>query len=233
LIGTTDLRTTARVVLTYGAGVEHLALWPAERVIRSHRYVPDASLVWLPQPRRTGRRALRAVLLVLLGLAGVAVVLGAPVLREYPATLSQPDSVAGMPRLTDATHRALVDGMRTRIAASVPLRSVVTAFYAPDADPAREVLVVAGTRLVLDPGTQLDDAFRDLVLAGHPVVDVTPVDPGFLGGVARCAAAQTGAMAICGWVDHGSAGLVIGYGRGVPATADLLRAIRPEILHRH
>jgi hypothetical protein len=185
--------------------------------------------MWVPERRRHGRRIVLAVLLVVAGLAVGGFLVATPVLREYPATLSTPPSVDGMPMLTDPTHRDLAARLRTQIAQSVPVDDVTAAFYAPDVDPSRGVLVVAGTHLLFRLSTQLDAAYR-----GLSVTRSASVDPGFMGGVAGCGLADPAgaSMAICVWVDHGSIGVVVGYGRGIPETADLMRAIRPEILHR-
>jgi hypothetical protein len=183
----------------------------------------------VPQRRRRGRRIALATLLVLAALAATGFVLGQPVLREYPATLTTPTSVDGMPMLTDPAHRDLAARLRTRIAQSVPVDDVTAAFYASDVDPSRGVLVVAGTHLLFRLGSQLDAAYRGLA-----VRQSTSIDPGFMGGVAGCGLADPAgaAMAVCVWVDHGSVGVVVAYGRGIAEAANLMRAIRPEILHR-
>jgi hypothetical protein len=55
-----------------------------------------------------------------------------------------------------------------------------------------------------------------------------------MGGVARCGSASIGSqpLALCVWGDHGSLGVVLGFGRSIAETADLLRTARPLVLHR-
>ncbi len=198
----------------------------------SHR-IADRAPVTLPSPAHPGRRALVVVLVVLLGLAVAGLVLVAPILREYPATLSHPDAVAGMAKLTDTAHVRAAGGMRARIAAGVPLDDLSVDFYAADVDPGRPVLVAAGTHLILNPGGQLDAAFRTLATAQYPLTNSARVYPGFLGGAARCGTVGTVGVTACAWADHGSVGFVYAYGRDVEDTAALMREVRAELVHRY
>jgi hypothetical protein len=100
-------------------------------------------------------------------------------------------------------------------------------FYAADSDPGRPVLVAAATHLILNPGSQLDAGLRAI-----QVGTVVRVDPGFLGGTTECGHTRDGLL-VCAWADHGSIGLVAGYGRDVDDTAALMREVRAEILHRY
>jgi hypothetical protein len=187
--------------------------------------------VLYPQPRRGVRRTVLGILVTLLALAATGFVLAQPILREYPARLTRPASVAGMPMLTDAYHKGLAEHVRARIAARVPDADLTAAYYASDSNPAKPVLVVAGTALSLRPGWDVDHAFEanpQLRLTG-----LTRVDPGFLGGAARCGQAPDGSLSLCAWADHGSVGIVVGYGRAILDTASLMRDIRPEIVYRY
>jgi len=204
------------------------------------RYAPpithraaDRAPVILPAPARSGRRALVAVLVVLLGLPLAGLVLAAPILREYPATLSHPDAAAGMTRLTDPAHVQAADRIRAHIAAGVRLDDLTVDVYAADTDPGRPVLVAAGTHLFLNPGGQLDAAFRTFATTQYPVTDSARVYPGFLGGAARCGTDVALAMTVCAWADHGSVGFVYAYDRDVEDTADLMREMRAELVHRY
>ena len=99
----------------------------------------------------------------------------------------------------------------------------------------RALLVFAGTRFILDPGSAVGGVFAGFgPRSGLVVTGVTSVPAGALGGVARCGSARVGAqpLALCVWGDHGSLGVVLGFGRTVPETADLLRTVRPLVLHR-
>jgi len=212
--------------------------WASERYHQLPAHRPRLTVVpYLPaQPaRHTGRTVALVLIAVLLALGVAGFVAAQPILREYPARVGTPDSVAGMPMLTDAHHQQLAGQVRDQLNGSVPLARPMAAFYAPDDDRTRVVLGVAGTQLLLNPGGQLNDVFRGFSDRGIAVTAVTPVDPGPMGGSTRCGQAQVAGvpMAICAWADHGSMGIVVGYRRGVPESAELMRTIRTEVVHRN
>jgi hypothetical protein len=70
--------------------------------------------------------------------------------------------------------------------------------------------------------------------SGLTVTDVTPTGPGTMGGAAKCGRARASNLPVapCVWGDHGSVGVVVGFSRTTPDTADLLRTIRPLVVHR-
>jgi hypothetical protein len=204
--------------------------WAAERYVPpvSHR-APAAMPVLYAEHRQTVRRVGLGVLVAALALLAVGFVLGQPILREYPAHLNRPTAVAGMAMLTDPYHTALATKLHDKLATVAGVDETSAAFYASDADPTRPVLVLAGTAFDLFPGRDIDRAFTAL---DGKLVGVTAVDPGFMGGTAKCAQTPDGAQSVCVWGDHGSTGIVFGYGRDVLDTASLMRDIRAEILFR-
>ena len=158
-----------------------------------------------------------------------------PILAEYPATLSTPDSVAGMPRLIDERFQEVSDQMTASLRAQAGADRSMAAFYAPDGLPSRAVLVFVGTRLLLDPASAVGEVLAGFgSRSGLVVAGVTSVSPGAMGGVARCGSAAIGSqpLALCAWGDHGSLGVVLGFERSITETADLLRTARPLVLHR-
>lgn len=203
--------------------------WAAERYAPpvSHR-APAAMPVLYAEHRHTVRRTVLGVLLAALALLATGFVLGQPILREYPAHLNRPTAVAGMPMLTDTYHAGLATRIRDTLVSTTGINTTA-AFYAPDTDPGRPVLVVAGTAFDLFPGQDLDRAFRSL---DGKLVGATAVDPGYMGGTARCAQTADGTRSACVWADHGSVGIVFGYGRDITDTASLMRDIRAEIVVR-
>ncbi len=212
---------------------------PVEDPWALDRYAPAVSRqptrpagVILVEPLHTGRRTAIAVLAVLVVLAVAGFLLAQPVLREYPATLTRPDTVAGMNRLTDADHWQRAEHVRTALSAAVPLDDVTVGFYAADTDPSGTVLVAAGTHLMLTTGGPLDAALGSLAGDGLRVGGTVRVNPGFLGGTTECGQARDGAI-VCAWADHGSLGIVAAYDRDLDATAALMREVRAEILHRY
>jgi hypothetical protein len=202
-------------------------------------YPPELSYLLQPAPlpkRRSGLKIALAVAatLVLLG-GGVGYLYARPYLVEYPATLTTPDTVAGMPRLTDARFQQISEDMTRSLADSAGTDSSMAAFYAPDGAPDRAVLVYVGTHFVSDTDRALDSAFAGFGKgSGLTLTDLAAAGPGRMGGAARCGQAQTEniPLGLCVWADHGSVGMVLGFNRSIPETADLLRTIRPLVLHR-
>ena len=91
--------------------------WASERY---HQLPPRPVLSVVPyvpaQPaRHTGRKVVLVLLAVLVGLGVAGFVAAQPILREYPARVGTPDSVAGMPMLTDARHQQLAQESLTPV----------------------------------------------------------------------------------------------------------------------
>ena len=208
---------------------------PPGYVRYAEAYPPGLRYLYQPAPlprRRTGLKVALAILVTLAVGAGLGYFYARPFLVEFPATLTMPESVAGMPRLTDARFQEISDAMTSFLRDRAGADSSIAAFYAPVGSPARAVLVSAGTGFVLHPAGALDDGLAGFAKgSGLTVTDVTSTGPGVLGGVAKCG--QTQMLAVCAWADHGSVGAVVGFSRTIPETADLLRTVRPLVLHRH
>jgi hypothetical protein len=180
--------------------------------------------------------AIGAVALVVL----VAIVIGGLVLLrpylsgEHPASLSTPSQVAGLeisddPLLADAAVQ-----LSALLTSEAELDDAVAAFYSDPGGGDRLVLLAGGTAALRDPAGELDAAFGAAGAGGLPVTGVSPVDPGPLGGTARCgeAVAEGVTVAVCGWADHGSLALMVFFSRSVDESAGLLRDVRAEVLSR-
>jgi hypothetical protein len=188
-----------------------------------------------PRKRHTGLKITLGVLGGLLVLCGVGGYLVArPIISEYPATLSAPDSVAGLQKLTDPQFQQLSDEMTASLKSTIKASSAIGAFYAPNGDKTHAVLVAGAATLILNPGTQLDGAFQGLASSDLSVSNVGSVDAGSMGGKAECGRAETSGIPIgvCAWVDHGAVGMVIAFSHTPAETADLMRTIRPQVEHR-
>lgn len=194
--------------------------------------VPPAPPV---RKRHTGLKitlSILGVLLVLCALGGFFI--GRPVLEQYPATLSAPTTLAGMEKLTDPSLDQVSNEMVAQFQSQLHPTSAVGAFYAPPNDRTHAVMLAGVTSFFLFPGDQLDTAFKAAGQGDLTITSLSDVDPGSMGGAAKCATAKTAdiAMSMCAWADCGSLGMVVAYNRGIHETADLLRTIRPEVLRR-
>jgi hypothetical protein len=153
---------------------------------------------------------------------------------EHPASLSTPDELVGLtlsddPVLTDAALE-----LAARMSEEVGFGDVVAAFYLDPAADERLVLLSGGTTLLRNPGGELEAAFEGARDTGVALSEAVDVDPGPLGGVARCGVADLEGLSVtmCGWADHGSLVVGIFFERPVDESARLLRDIRAEILTR-
>jgi hypothetical protein len=157
------------------------------------------------------------VLLVLCGGGGVAAyfLLGDKVGEAVQAATTRveaPATLVGRPKITDATFTAIVDQMVDQLKNDIPeATSTAAGFYG---DPAQQdmVMIAAASGRVGDPEKQMNDAFTGIGSSGLTVSGVKTVDPGPLGGHAKCgtASAQGVPIVMCVWADAGSLG-VVGY----------------------
>jgi hypothetical protein len=160
---------------------------------------------------------------------------GRDILAERNATLSTPETVAGLKKSANPQLQPFADKATEDLKKESGLDSTVAAFYEDPKDPRKLVMLVGGTKLLLRPESELDDAFRGFNEgAEQDVKNVVEVDPGDQGGKARCGSVtEEGTQsALCAWADHGSIVLGVFFNRPVNESAALLRQIRSQILTR-
>lgn len=121
-----------------------------------------------------------------------------------------PDTLAGRPKITDPELQQAADDMVREIQTTVQNETgAVGAFYG---DPADEdlVMIVGVSGLMSDPKQELDEAVAGLSTQ-LAVTNMTSVDPGPLGGEARCGdgSSENLPLGICVWADRGSVGIFI------------------------
>ncbi|HEY6596258.1 MAG TPA: hypothetical protein VI011_19470 [Asanoa sp.] len=144
-----------------------------------------------------------------------------------------PDTLNGRPKLTTPALQAAADRISAAVDKSLPnSTSSATAFYG---NPAKKDLVMIQARsgLVRDPAKALDDFMRG-VTEGAGGAEVKSVDPGPLGGVAKCADVKSGGTQIgwCTWVDNGSLGTVGFFYKTVKEASAELVSIRNVVEKR-
>lgn len=212
---------------------------------------------WIDQPPRREREAQRSWddsswgeprrsrkgLKITLAAVGVVLVLGLvagfifakPILDEYPAKVTTGPSIAGFDQSTNPELVSLSQQMNTEFKAGSELDSTAVGVYHKAGDEEQKVImVVAGSALLLRPQTELQTAFASMSTGGLTVTSMHSIDPGELGGYAKCGTSVTGGvkLAVCGWADHGSLGMIMFFDRGVTEAEKLLRDFRREIQTR-
>lgn len=184
-----------------------------------HGYDPVA----MPQPARRNRRRITGSLVVTAVVFAIASTTANHYIRNWLSgnsevqeiaartTVVAPAQLGGAPRATDPLIKEDLLKMRRAFDADPRLEeataSVIEAYGSPKKNDVVGVLAIAGP--ISSPEEQLDDFMKGLQDNGK--VTYAELDPGPLGGVARCATAKLGGVTsgVCAWVDHGSLGALI------------------------
>jgi hypothetical protein len=184
-----------------------------------------------PPPVKKKSKALKivlislAVVLVLCIGGGAAVVFMAKdevagVIDAAKITVVEPATLSGRPKLTDPKFTAATAGLKAELAKAPGTTTTVGALYG---DPAKkDIVMIAGASApLLNPSKKLDDTISDASTGGLTLTELSTVDPGPLGGTAKCGngTASGVKVAVCAWADNGSVGLIAAYFK----TADELK----------
>jgi hypothetical protein len=184
--------------------------------------------------------ALLVVLVLVVGLSLGGYLFAWPAWVEGHANLVAPNHVIGLDKIEDSSRYPYPKGVVSQLR-GIGVGAPVVAGYAASDDPAHIVLLFGGTGFLLDPDGRVDELFDAITkgdaIAKGPELKLTllgAVDAGSMGGAARCAKGtfENEAATVCGWADHGSAAVLVFYHRTPDEGAQLMRAIRPEVLHR-
>ncbi len=191
-----------------------------------------------PAPKKSRKGlwiTLSVVVLVLIVGGVVAVIVALPFLTEGNAHLNKPQTIAGMTLSTQPELVNAADQMKNEISRDVTNSTgSLGAFYSDPSDETKIVMVAGVTGRVADPGKELDDAFTGMSSTGLPVSGIHTVDPGSLGGEAKCGSGETSGqkLVVCAWADHGSLGMIVFFNREAAASETLFRQFRDAILTR-
>lgn len=196
-----------------------------------------------PPPPPPKKRSVGRILAIVGGSLAVVLLLccggayffgGRDIINESNASLSTPETVAGLRKSTNSELAPVADSMKADMEKDTGLSDSIAAFYEDPKARTKIVMLVGGTKLLLRPGSELDEAFKGFASEGGRITNVADVDPGNLGGVARCGnvTIEGTRLSLCGWADHGSLVLAGFFNRPVAESAALLRQIRQEILKR-
>ncbi|MFI7078187.1 hypothetical protein ACIBO1_12950 [Micromonospora sp. NPDC049903] len=143
-----------------------------------------------------------------------------------------PETLAGRPKVTEPELQQLSDSMVRELKASIDNEtSAVGAFYG---DPSQEnlVMIVAVSGLMADPKKELDEAVQ-AISTELTVSNMTPVEPGPLGGEARCGDGRADvALGICVWADRGSVGMIVMFWSSRNDAASEFLTIRGQVEQR-
>jgi hypothetical protein len=148
--------------------------------------------------------------------------------------LVAPDKLGNRPKIKDGQLQVLADKLVSDMKRDVPeAKDTIGAFYGNPAN--KDMVMIAGASgRVADPEKQLDQAIREMAAGGLKVTNVKAVEPGPLGGVAKCgdATADGVPMGVCAWSDRGSLGMIVIYFKNSKQAGAEFVAIRGAIEQR-
>jgi len=193
---------------------------------------PYVIVVERPRKRRWPWVVVGLAALMLVCCVG-AIAVWTPISKEYPASLDVVDTAAGLNRMQDAETEAATDKLVVEMFREYDVDNGLAEIYFDPATPERRVVLLAATKLILDPAKELDNGIRGV--AGRPIDNLT--NYGHLGGHQKCADTEDDdkvSVVICAWADHGSIGLGIFYHDSwtMDACATVLRDLRAPVVRR-
>ncbi len=145
-------------------------------------------------------------------------------------TVVEPKKLGGRPKLTDEQFAGIAEQLESDLAEAPGATTSVGALYGTVAK--RDIVVIAGVAAPVDNPTQeLNGTFFGAGVGGLDVTGITEVDPGPLGGEAKCGKADASGvnMALCAWADDGSVGWIIWYFKSVKQAKGEFAKLRGEI----
>ncbi|MEV6708639.1 hypothetical protein [Micromonospora wenchangensis] len=150
-----------------------------------------------------------------------------------PIRLVTPSTLGGRSKSTDPELRRIADQMVRDMKSEVRNETgAVSAFYGSAASK-NMVMMAGASGPVILPEQELDDAVKGLG-SSLAVTKMSTIDPGPLGGVAKCGDGKASgiALGVCVWADHGSVGMIVMYFSSAAKAKSEFVAIRGEIEKR-
>lgn len=145
-------------------------------------------------------------------------------------TVVEPKKLGGRPKLTDEQFAGIAEQLESELSEAPGATNSVGALYGTVGK--RDIVVIAGVAApVRNPTQELNGTFFGAGVGGLDVTGITEVDPGPLGGEAKCGKADASGvdMALCAWADEGSVGWIIWYFKSVKQAKGEFAKLRGEI----
>ena len=145
-------------------------------------------------------------------------------------TVVEPKTLGGRPKLTDPQFAPLAAQLKTGLSDVPGETNTVGTLYGSVAK--RNIVVVAAAAAPIDdPKKELDNEFTSAGFSGLAISDITTVNPGPLGGAAKCGKAnqEDVTMAICTWADDGSIGMMIFFFQSVSKVKTEFATLRGQV----
>lgn len=208
---------------------------PVDHTLIDPRAAPGGPrIIYVEAPRRRRWPWVLGTLAVIGGLCcGVGAAVTAPIWRQYPATVSVGETVAGLNRVRTPEVEQQANELVRKVRGEQGVEEAFAAVLVEPDDATRKVIIFGATLFILDPAGVLE---AEIKRANDEVAAITRYDSGAMGGEIRCGEGRDDRrepVVICAWIDHGSIALGIFYGGRTQAeSAQLFTAIRAEVLRR-
>ncbi len=145
-------------------------------------------------------------------------------------TVVEPKKLGGRAKLTDEQFAGIAEQLESELSEAPGATNSVGALYGTVGK--RDIVVIAGVAApVRNPTQELNGTFFGAGVGGLDVTGITEVDPGPLGGEAKCGKADASGvnMALCAWADEGSVGWIIWYFKSVRQAKGEFAELRGQI----
>ena len=160
-----------------------------------------------------------------------AILVWSPIGKEYPAYLELTDPVVGLVRYQNPEVSQAASDLQNQMYRDYDADDAMAAILTDPAVDGKHLILVGATKLILDPGKELDNAIN---ATARRTVRTTAYPQ--LGEHLKCGKTEDDKkqpITICGWADHGSLGVGIFYGPWQMDTcARSLRDIRDAVVRR-
>ncbi|MEJ3744494.1 hypothetical protein WEI85_14500 [Actinomycetes bacterium KLBMP 9797] len=125
----------------------------------------------------------------------------------------EPETLGGRAKITDPTIQTQIDNTITSMKDALPGATSTVGRAYGDVAKQEMVMVMAVSHFSADPEDTMNDALSGMRQGGLVSDNMASVDPGPLGGVAKCGDGSASGIdfAICSWTDKGSWGAIIYY----------------------
>jgi hypothetical protein len=207
---------------------------PAELPPTNTVYVPE--IVYVERRRRRKWPWLVAAFALCLVCCGACGALVAPITAQWPAHVSIGSQAGGLQKDAGIAATLIAGEVSQQIRTNISVEGSFAAKLDDPRDKSRWVLFLGATRMILDPGSEMDSAIKSS-RNSLQLTDVATYEPGPMGGQLRCGKGRDDhdtRIAVCAWIDHGSEAIGFFYGSWpVNAAAAEMRAIRSDVLSRH
>jgi hypothetical protein len=124
----------------------------------------------------------------------------------------------------------VADELQSELAQVPGATNTVGAIYGTPAK--KDIVIIAGVEApVADPKKEMDGTFFGAGVGGLDVTGITDVEPGPLGGEARCGKTESAGvdLVFCAWADQGSVGWIMWYFKSVKQVRGEFAKLRGEV----